>query len=214
MRAMTLALAASLAIFMAPAGLALPGAARAASFDCAKASAPTDVAICSNPTLSAMDSQLGLAYAQRLATNPAWRQVERGWLVARNDGCGHSVGCLSTFTALWTRTLQGGAMPPNLMPLNPGACALTAVKQVETRLDGMPGSGSAVEETNTGYQVSYDTLAAVDNSRRGDPLLMCLVSLPSHCPAGDDRGKVYAVANLRTLKGWSLPDSQHDCGGA
>src|SRR5580698_8142338 len=58
MRAMTLALAASLAIFMAPAGLALPGAARAASFDCAKASAPTDVAICSNPTLSAMDSQL------------------------------------------------------------------------------------------------------------------------------------------------------------
>ena len=50
--------------------------------------------------------------------------------------------------------------------------------------------------------------------RVGDPVTLCLVSIPRNCPPGDDRGKVYSAANWRTQERWSLPDSQHSCGGA
>ena len=192
----------------------LGGAAEAASFDCAKASAPTDVAICSNPTLSALDSQLGAAYAVRLVRDPSARQIERGWLVARNDGCGHDVGCLTMFTRAQLAWLQGVAQLPGTMPTRPGVCSLTAVKEVTSRLEGMPDSGSAIEESNGGYQVSYQVEPGITTARAGDPVLLCLVSLPQDCPPGDDRGKDYAGADLRTLKGWNLGDSEHMCGGA
>ena len=106
------------------------------------------------------------------------------------------------------------------MPTRVGACALTSVKQVTARLeDGqtgqeIPGSGSAVAETDGGYQVSYDTVPAIQASRRGDPVLVCLVSLPQGCPPGDNRGRDYAVGNLRTLGAWRAPDAEHMCGGA
>jgi hypothetical protein len=76
------------------------------------------------------------------------------------------------------------------------------------------GSGSAVSFDNGGYQVSYDTVPAIEHSKTGDPVRMCLVSIPRHCPKGDDRGRVYRITNLRTHKGWKLPDSEHMCGGA
>ena len=48
----------------------------------------------------------------------------------------------------------------------------------------------------------------------GDKVLMCLVAIPHDCPPGDDRGRVYTVTNMRTAATWTLPDSQHSCGGA
>jgi hypothetical protein len=113
--------------------------------------------------------------------------------------------------------------PPALaagLPVRIGQCSTTTVKQVETRLvDGstnqpMPGSGSAIEFANGGYQVSYDQVPAVDRSRPGDPVSMCLVSVPRHCPPGDDRGRMYKTTNLRTRGSWTLPDAEHECGGA
>jgi hypothetical protein len=112
--------------------------------------------------------------------------------------------------------------PPALtagLPARIGQCSTTTVKQVETRLvDGstnqpMPGSGSAIEFTNGGYQVSYDQVPAVDRSRPGDPVTICLVSIPRHCPPGDNRGRMYKTTNLRTRGSWTLPDSEHECGG-
>jgi hypothetical protein len=106
------------------------------------------------------------------------------------------------------------------LPTRVGQCATTNVKRVETRLaDGstnqpLPGSGSAIEFTNGGYQVSYEQLPAVDGSRPGDPIRICLVSLPKNCPPGDVRGKTYRATNLRTRRSWTLPDSEHMCGGA
>jgi len=106
------------------------------------------------------------------------------------------------------------------LPTRVGACVATTIKSVETRLvDGstdqpIPGSCSAVSFVNGGYQVSYDTVPAVENSRSGDPVRMCLVSIPKGCPKGDDRGKVYKTTNLRTHQSWSLPDAEHMCGGA
>jgi hypothetical protein len=106
------------------------------------------------------------------------------------------------------------------LPTRVGACVVTNIESIETRLvDGathqpMPGSGSAVRFANGGYQVSYDTVLAIEESRKGDRVRMCFVSTPLNCPRGDDRGKVYNSTNLRTHKSWRLPDAEHSCGGA
>jgi hypothetical protein len=110
--------------------------------------------------------------------------------------------------------------PAAPLPKRVGACAKTKIKSVGTRLvDGatnqpIPGSGSAVSFVNGGYQVSYDTVPEVEESKKGDAVRMCLVSTPKDCPKGDDRGRVYKTTNLRTHKSWTLPDAQHMCGGA
>ena len=123
----------------------------------------------------------------------------------------------------WVLAITLILAPPALaaeLPVRIGQCSTTTVKQVETRLmDGatnqpMPGSGSAIEFANGGYQVSYDQVPAVDRSRPGDPVTMCLVSVPRHCPPGDDRGRMYKTTNLRTRGSWTLPDAEHECGGA
>ncbi|HJW39842.1 MAG TPA: hypothetical protein VJ476_01290, partial [Rhizomicrobium sp.] len=59
-----------------------------------------------------------------------------------------------------------------------------------------------------------EELPEVHRSHVGDPVLMCLVFIPSDCPKGDDRGKVYTTTDLRTLQSWTLPDAEHSCGGA
>ena len=105
------------------------------------------------------------------------------------------------------------------LPAHVGQCATTTIKIVGTRLEdgaGKPvvGSGSAVIFVNGGSQVSYEEVAAIDRSRPGDPVRLCLVSIPKHCPPGDDRGRFYKATNLRTGKSWTLPDSEHMCGGA
>ncbi|HEY5070522.1 MAG TPA: hypothetical protein VII63_00680 [Caulobacteraceae bacterium] len=116
--------------------------------------------------------------------------------------------------------LAAPALVQAAMPHRVGQCVATRIAQVTTRLqDGpsgrpMPGSGSAVRFANGGYQVSYDTIPAVERSRRGDPVRMCLVSVPRDCPPGDTRGGEYATTNLRTGQSWRLPDSEHSCGGA
>jgi hypothetical protein len=105
-------------------------------------------------------------------------------------------------------------------PTRPGTCAYTHVRQVTQRLeDGVsnrviPDSGSAVQLANGLYQVSYDQVAAVNASRRGDAVWICLMTLPQNCPPGDDRGKLYTTTNLRTGESWTLPDAEHGCGGA
>ncbi len=106
------------------------------------------------------------------------------------------------------------------LPAHVGACVKTRIKSIETRLvdssanKPIPGSGSAVTFNNGGYQVSYDTVPAIEHSKAGDHVRMCLVSIPRHCPKGDDRGRVYRTTNLRTHQTWKLPDSEHMCGGA
>jgi len=105
-------------------------------------------------------------------------------------------------------------------PTREGTCVWTKITRVGQRLqDGengamVAGSGSAVAFANGGYQVSYEEVDAVNRSRPGDRVLMCLVALPGNCPPGDDRGKVYTTTNLRTMKSWTMMDSEHMCGGA
>ena len=120
--------------------------------------------------------------------------------------------------------LLGGAPtgPANAaaLPKRVGRCTATTISEIGTRLvdgsDNTPiqGSGSAVSFANKGYQVSYDTVSAITASRVGDPVRVCLVSIPAHCPAGDTRGRFYRTTNLRTRRSWTLPDAEHLCGGA
>ena len=110
------------------------------------------------------------------------------------------------------------AAPIGRLPQRVGQCVETRIKTVETRLvDGntpIAGSGSAVSFINGGYQVSYDTVRAIEHSRPGDPVRMCLISVPRPCPPGDERGRLYKTTNLRTHRDWVLRDAEHMCGGA
>jgi len=116
--------------------------------------------------------------------------------------------------------LQIGVAVADPLPTTIGQCTNTTIKEVTSRLEDstthqwIPGSGSAVDFANGGYQVSYDTVAAIIKSRPGDPVKMCLVSIPRGCPPGDNRGRMYKTTNLRTHGVWTLPDAEHRCGGA
>jgi hypothetical protein len=105
-------------------------------------------------------------------------------------------------------------------PEQAGQCFSTRVKQVTTRLaesDGrpVPGSGSAVVFADGHLNVEYQAVAAMDRSRPGDRVRLCVRNLPSpSCPKGDNRGIVYRAHNLRTGLTWVSSDAEHGCGGA
>jgi hypothetical protein len=114
--------------------------------------------------------------------------------------------------------VTGGALAADRLPAKEGQCALTTIKKVGPRLegipDGTPDAGNAVSYTDGGYQESYMTIPGLKGSRVGDRVDLCLISVPDDCPPGDDRGKVYKATNLRTHQSWTAPNSEHDCGGA
>lgn len=63
-----------------------------ASFDCARAHAPDEELICSDPELGAADTRLGNAYQERLARDPADKdkitREQQLWISNRNSDCG------------------------------------------------------------------------------------------------------------------------------
>lgn len=89
-----------LAVLFCLGGLALTPAARAASFDCAKAAAPTDKAICKDPAVSRLDEQVAAAFKAAQALWPAgnWKTYilgeQRAWLKDRNAICKADAACL------------------------------------------------------------------------------------------------------------------------
>ena len=112
------------------------------------------------------------------------------------------------------------ALAQERLPTTPGTCALTTITSTGARLvDGstgrpIPGSGSAVNFANKGYQVSYGEELGIAHSQRGDRVYLCLMKVPKGCPPGDNRGRIYTTTNLRNMESWTLPDSEHSCGGA
>src|ERR1700731_873076 len=101
------------------------------------------------------------------------------------------------FIVLLASALVSFSAMSGALPTRPGTCTWTKIKRLEHRLgegkDGpfVPDSGSAVTFDNGGNQVSYEELDQIHHSRAGDPVLMCLVSIPQHCPKGDNRGRMY-----------------------
>ena len=111
-------------------------------------------------------------------------------------------------------TAFGGSALSAGLPTTVGECSTTKITELGSRLDGVPDSGSAVTYADGGHQVSYDMVPGIQHSRVGDPIKLCLIQVPSNCPPGDDRGKIYRATNLRTHAAWEAPDTQHSCGGA
>jgi uncharacterized protein len=220
-RWLTLILSAALSV-SASAALANPP-----SFDCSQAQSPDEVAICDDPGLSALDvlGTAGYDYVTRTYGRARAKQVARPFLMARH-ACGADAACIGgvqTQAVMAWRSLgaplrlPSAAIPSDApMPEVIGACAQTHISTIEGRLMGDQSfeSGTAVEFSNGGHQVSYDREAAILSSRIGDPVSICLVHLPSNCPPGDDRGRVYQTTNQRNGANWTLPDAEHECGGA
>ena len=104
----------------------------------------------------------------------------------------------------------------NPLPKLPLTCGGSTITEIGPRLQGDAdnSSGTSITFRNGGHQVSYNKEAAILNSKAGDHVLVCLVFVPKNCPKGDNRGRIYTTTNLRTLESWTLPDSQHSCGGA
>lgn len=106
------------------------------------------------------------------------------------------------------------------LPAREGTCVWTKIARTEHRLQNgehgpfVPGSGSAVVFSNGGYQVSYEEIKAVHHAHAGDPVLMCLISIPRGCRPGDARGRWYTTTDIRTMESWTMPDAEHSCGGA
>jgi uncharacterized protein YecT (DUF1311 family) len=221
-------------------GLALLSpAAKAASYDCSKAAAPDERAVCADARLSALDEVMAKAYAEARKQAEA---DERPKLLsdvhaflARRRQCGTAATCL---TAAYVGVLEDmlgygstvgvpasvsaldmvGTPPPETraLPRKEGQCVTTRIDEIGGRLEGDKTfeTGTSVSFHNDGSQVSYDKVPAIVESRPGDRVLMCLTAIPKHCPPGDDRGRTYTTTNLRTHGTWSLADSQHMCGGA
>lgn len=131
----------------------------------------------------------------------------------------------STYTPTYqanTQTMpaQNATESSGSLPTVVGQCDRTTITQIGTRLtdrttgNPIPGTGSAIWYADGGYQVSYDTISGITNSKIGDSVNLCLVAVPSDCPAGDNRGLVYQATNLRTNETWQAQNSEHSCGGA
>ena len=97
-----------------------------------------------------------------------------------------------------------------------GTCYRSRITHVTSRFGGTPSrdDGTVVLFKSGLQQVSYGIVEAVLRSRPGDSVTSCVVSLPKDCPPGDTRGIYYRTHDWRTRESWTLPDSQHECGGA
>ncbi len=109
----------SLSLLAGVAVVSLGSAAQAGgpSFDCAKASTPTEYAICDNPKLAELDLALAEAYRAARARNvPGLKARQKAWLAER-DRCRSNVACLeqqmrARLAELGGQQPGGGGTPP------------------------------------------------------------------------------------------------------
>nr|WP_230942855.1 lysozyme inhibitor LprI family protein [Burkholderia vietnamiensis] len=94
---------------------ALPMAAHAAGFDCAKAASPTEHAICADARLSALDAQLAAAWQKARAKGgdtAAPKAAQLKWL-AQRDRCGGDASCIADRYRERLAILNGAPLAPD-----------------------------------------------------------------------------------------------------
>lgn len=221
-----------------------PALADGPSFDCRKAQLPAEKAICADPQMSAIDALVTKAYGGfEPAFGGDKRKIARG-LAADRNACKSDAACivsaqnnaLQTYgnAPPWVRdynlaligkkALDFAARTPKptdqSLPEAVGKCGFTHIKTLTTRLGddpletASPDAGSAATFTNGGGAVSYDREPGLASSKVGDPVVMCLISIPRDCPKDDLRGRVFYAVDLAAKGTWALPDAEHLCGGA
>ena len=213
------------------------------TFSCAKAKTPDEITICANPTLSALDLTINDGYQRmiNILGRKSTNSIHPRFLRLRHN-CKSDADCIANVGALEIPIFQladpSFQPPPNTTQtkeldydvlkkqLKIGECTLSKVVQLGPRLcsadangncpDNLPfdDSGDEIDADNGIHGVDYDRVPALEKSKLGDAVLLCLKSIPTHCPKNDDRGYFWMWKNLRTGGTWELPDSQHMCGGA
>jgi uncharacterized protein YecT (DUF1311 family) len=194
------------------------------SFDCARAASQVERMICSDLDLAFADGGLAEDYRILMRRLPQSERAEllseqRAWL-ARRDRCRDRQCVTAAYEARRAAVSEARDQRDSWLRRNVsrvGQCQDTRIDWIGPRLMGVRGDlpqGSTVTFENAVYQVSYDREAPILASRVGDPVRVCLVSIPQGCPPNDDRGRIYTAHNLRTDGRWRLPDSSHRCGGA
>jgi hypothetical protein len=133
----------------------------------------------------------------------------------------HRTVSLALILLLGSLLLSSFSVEAKSLPTRIGECRETRITQITTRWGGTltyeqdhSDSGSFVRFNNGGTQISFSKIEELVRSRVGDRVRMCLLSIPTLCPPGDDRGRSYRTTNLRTGESWTLPDDTRVCGGA
>ena len=231
-------------VLLAAALLALSSASAHAdpSFDCSRARAPDEIAICADPTLAKLDSLAAQAFA---GFEPSYqtRQKVAELLLRDRSSCGSDKACiaaaqwnaLETFggDAPWVRdfvipmiarkaaTVADDAQAPFSAkpPTQPAQCLKTRISGISTRFGNPVGPANADEGisilyANGGDTYSYERGKEFARLAVGQPIVLCLVSTPYDCPAGDQRGIVYYALSPETGNSWVSSDAEHGCGGA
>jgi uncharacterized protein len=222
---------------------ATPSFAAAPSFDCGKASGADEKAICSDGKLSALDVALNDGYKRMVAAlGKDVANKVHGPFLRRRHACKADGACILNVGQSELSVLKladpafvlpaGFTAPPApdydvlKKQFKPGECMLSTIAELGPRLcepdangncpTNMPfdDSGDSINAASGVHGVSYERIAALEKSTRGDNVLLCLKSIPKHCPKDDDRGYWWNWKNLRTGGKWQLPDAQHMCGGA
>lgn len=211
------------------------------SFDCSRASAPDEVAICSDPQLAKLDSLIAGGYRDFVGTFQPKQEVGRQLLQDRQS-CGGDKVCIAAVQSAALDTFSVDVPDAAEAFISAGmaekakraAVELTAfAKQVpskpaecvKTRISGiyrenpepMTSSNAAIGISSAGYEnggAAYAADAGLLGAQVGQPVVQCLISRRYDCPAGDDRGKVFYTLDLVTKRSWIAPDSEHSCGGA
>ncbi|MEO9168336.1 MAG: hypothetical protein ABI230_08035 [Aestuariivirga sp.] len=192
--------------------------------------------------MSALDLTINDGYHRMINTlgRKTTNRIHSRFLRLRHS-CGSNADCIADVGALEMPIFQladPSFQPPqtaavakeldyNVMKkqLKIGECTLSKVVQFGPRLcnsdatgdcpDNLPfdDSGDEINASNGTHGVDYDRVPVLEKSKLGDTVLLCLKSIPTHCPINDDRGYFWTWKNLRTGGIWGLTDSQHMCGG-
>jgi uncharacterized protein len=104
-----------------------PAAGAGPSFDCNRAKAAAEIAICTHSDLAALDRAMAESYAEARAANPgqAWMlAAQQRRFRARRDACGNSPPCLRQVILSQIAVLDQGTPQPMPEGTNNGSAAL------------------------------------------------------------------------------------------
>lgn len=200
----------------------------AASFDCAKASTFIEKAICSDSEISSLDESLLSSYRNALTDSNKANTIkltQRDWLKKR-DLC-KDEACLKNSYIQRIKALADN----NPLPKKVGQCVDSTIAEKYTRFENFNAGDEGGGEVSVAFKnelalfiQTISNFPATANPDKymfttndfalGDKVKLCLKELPTDCPKGDDRGKVYTVTNYKNNKSFVGVDAWHLCGGA
>ncbi|HEX7816544.1 lysozyme inhibitor LprI family protein [Dyella sp.] len=185
--------------------IALPLAAHAASFDCAKASSTAEKAVCADADLSQLDGDLGKAFVQAMSAagnSDALRTSQRAWLKQR-DACGSDKRCLQRSYRQRLDRLHGTASSDK-----GGDARWTQTWQLDS---GNPSVNSQIDITGKGPTYHFDMSAANGGNMgrlEGD---ITVANDRAHFDGGADAPGC-TIDFVRVGQRLTLKQSQNDCG--